>query len=58
MSLPWRCDEHPDAPIRHLWDESHYVMNGYPAGTGIVSNHRYECAICGKELAPLEGEPK
>jgi len=50
--LPWICPQHPKAQIRHLWDQSHYVMNGYPAGLGIQSNHRHECAECGLELAP------
>ena len=36
--LPWRCSEHPNAQIRHSWDEKHYVLNSYPAGAGIKSN--------------------
>lgn len=51
MSLPWTCPDHPQAEIRHLWDQTHYVLNGYPAGQGIKSNHRYECAVCNRELA-------
>jgi hypothetical protein len=51
VELPWTCLEHPQAQIRHLWDQSHYVLNGYPAGTGVQSNHRYECVECGRELA-------
>ena len=50
--LPWVCPEHPNAQIRHSWDQTHYVMNGYPVGTGIRSNQRYECAECGRELQP------
>ena len=49
--LPWRCPEHPDAQIRQSWDSTRYVMNGYPVGTGVKSNYRYECEECGKELA-------
>lgn len=49
--LPWRCPDHPDAMIRHSWDQTHYVLNGYPAGEGMRSNHRYECAECGRQLA-------
>lgn len=49
--LPWICEDHPDAQVRHLYDLTHYVMNGYPSGEGIRSNHRYECAVCQRELA-------
>lgn len=48
---PWVCPDHPDAKIRHLWDQTHTVLNGYPAGRGFSSNHKYECAECGLELA-------
>jgi hypothetical protein len=50
--LPYICPEHPHAKVRHTWDQTHYVMSGYPAGTGTKSNHRYECAECGRELQP------
>lgn len=53
-ALPWTCPQHPAAQIRHSWDQKHYVMNGYPAGSGFSSNHKYECAECGLELAPGE----
>jgi len=53
-SLPWLCPEHPKAQIRRSWDQTHYVMNGYPAGIGTRSNFRYECAECGLQLAPDE----
>lgn len=53
-NLPYICPEHPMAQIRHEWDQTHYVMNGYPAGTGISSNHRYYCATCGRELSESE----
>jgi len=52
--LPSICPKHPDAPIRHLWDQTHYILNGYPAGLGIKSNHRYECSVCGLELCSEE----
>lgn len=57
-SLPWICPQHPKAQIRHLWDRSQYVMNGYTAGRGIDTNHRYECADCGLELASPEESGK
>jgi hypothetical protein len=50
--LPWLCDDHPEAEIWHSWDQNHYVMNGYPAGTGWRTAHSYECNECGRELAP------
>lgn len=49
-NLPYICEAHPHAQIRKSWDETHYVMNGYPVGTGIKSNYKYECAECGREL--------
>ncbi len=53
VELPYFCEEHPDAKIKHVWDETHWVLNGYPGGTGIKKNHKYYCAECGKELSPL-----
>jgi len=50
--LSWQCEQHPDAKIRKSWDQTHYVMNGYPAGEGVKSNYKYECAECSRELAP------
>lgn len=52
--LPWVCPEHPKAQIRHSWDRTQYVMNGYPAGQALDMNHRYECAVCGRELAAAQ----
>jgi len=50
--LPWRCFNHPDSKILHSWDQKHFVYgDGVPRGTGIKSNHKFECAICGCELA-------
>jgi hypothetical protein len=54
MELPSKCDKHPNAQIRHEWDQTHYVLNGYPAGTGVRSNHRYFCNECGLELCSDE----
>ena len=50
--LPWRCPDHPDAKIRHEWDETTYLRcGGYPMGKPIKGNHRYFCNECGRELA-------
>lgn len=51
MTSPWLCPDHPDAQIRRSWDQTQYVMNGYPAGVPLRRNFRYECAECGRELA-------
>ena len=48
--IPYICPDHPEAKIRHEWDQNHYVMNGYPAGTGWRTNHKYFCDECGREL--------
>ena len=53
-SLPARCNEHPLVQVRHVWTRKQYVMNGLPAGMPIDSEHRYECAACGKELMSPE----
>ena len=55
--LPWTCPKHPQAQIRHSWNETQYVMNGYPAGQPIRGGHRYECAECGIELADEHTTP-
>ena len=52
VTLPWACPDHPQAQIRRSWDQTQYVMNGYPAGVPLKSNYKYECAECGRELAP------
>lgn len=49
--LPWTCPKHPQAQVRHSWAETRYAMNGYPVGRPIRTQHRYECAECGLELA-------
>ena len=49
--FPYICPEHPNAQIVHEWDKTHFVMNGYPAGTGLNSNHHYYCKDCHRELA-------
>lgn len=54
MTLPWQCPEHPDAQIRHEWDETTLVRkDGWPLGPTRVptSHHNYYCAECGRELA-------
>jgi len=48
----YSCPRHPDAMVLHSWDETHAVLNGLPAGTGIKRGHRWECSVCGRELAP------
>lgn len=55
--LPWICPEHPHAEIMHTWDETHFVVGGLLAGLGIKLKHRYECVICGRELAPDPPKP-
>ena len=50
-NLPFICPDHPMAKIKHEFDESHYIMNGFTAGTGIRSNHKYYCNECGRELS-------
>lgn len=44
--LPSVCKDHPKAEIRHSYDQTQMVSNGYP----VESNHTYECAVCGKRL--------
>ena len=51
---PYICPNHPKAQIRHEWDQTHYILNGYPAGQGIRGNHQYFCSICGLELCSEE----
>ena len=51
--LPYICDEHPGAQIRHEWNRTQYVQGGgYPMGKPIDTEHQYFCNECGKELAP------
>ena len=52
--LPSLCKKHPNAKIRHEWDQTYFVMNGYPSGRGIKSNHCYFCSICGTEVCSEE----
>jgi len=54
MELPWKCPKHPDAKILKSWDESRYIFNGYPRGSGHTTNIKYECAECGIELSKGE----
>ncbi|MEK9722362.1 MAG: hypothetical protein VW405_02605 [Rhodospirillaceae bacterium] len=58
MTLPWACPNHPYAQIRHTWLADHYVLNQVEVSPGAFQTreHRYECAVCGRELAkPKEG---
>lgn len=50
-ALPWVCQDHPRAQVRRSWDRTQYSMNGYPAGIPMDSNERFECAVCGRQLA-------
>ena len=53
-----RCSLHPDGRIRHTWDERRYVLNQIEVSrTCLISNHRYECAECGRELHVLKETP-
>lgn len=59
--LPWVCPEHPEAQIRHSWDRTRTEVNWGPyrprhTVSETESNHRYECAECGRELAPPTGD--
>ena len=50
--LPWRCPDHPQAQIKKSWDRTFFVYgDGYPRGSGLDSNFKYECSECGRELA-------
>ena len=58
-SLPWLCPEHPAAQVRHLWDRTRSEVNWGPNWprhliSEVDHSHRYECAVCGRELAPPE----
>ena len=56
--LPYICPSHPKAQILHTWDQTHSVIAGYPAGTGVTGNHKWKCNECGRELAPPKKEDK
>lgn len=54
-NLPSICPDHPEAQIRHVWDNTKYVFSdGYPRGTGTNHNHRYFCNECKTELCSPE----
>lgn len=56
-ALPWICPDHPEAQIRYSWDRTYYVFSdGYPRGGGVKTNHKYECAECGRKLAAPLGD--
>lgn len=48
--LPSICKDHPNAEIRHEWDESYYILNGFRAGPADKTDHKYFCNECGREL--------
>lgn len=51
-TLPEFCPEHPTAQVRREWNRKQYIMNGYPAGRPIDTDHQYFCNECNRELAP------
>jgi len=56
---PWRCPFHPNAQIKHTWDEDHYVLNGEVIKTTIPNtkrNHLYQCEQCGFQEPLPQGE--
>lgn len=60
--LPWVCAEHPEAQIRHTWDRTRTEVNLRPNCPRQTigeydHNHLYECAVCGRELAPPKEVP-
>jgi len=55
MKYPYRCKEHPDAKVRHTWDED-YFRSGNKIGTPVIRNEKFECSVCGKRLAPSQKE--
>ena len=48
---PFRCKQHPKAEIRHSWDEE-YFRSDNNLGNPVTRNEKFECAVCGKRLAP------
>ena len=58
-SLPYICPDHPNAKIRHEWDQERFVYSdGYPRGQPLSLNHRYYCNDCGRELCAPEEAPR
>ncbi len=51
--LPVTCEQHLDAPVRHSWEQTHYLINGESSGKGFDLKHKYECTECGRELSAL-----
>lgn len=43
----------PGSMVRHVYDESRWVLNGVESSRPIRKTVRYECAKCGKELKSL-----
>ena len=40
------CLKHPESEIRHSWDETYHMVNGYPDGAAIKTRDCYECIQC------------
>lgn len=51
---PSFCNDHPNAQIRHSWDET--FIGGGPGrlGAPVQGNDIYECAECGRRLCSPE----
>lgn len=45
--FPYRCKEHPLAQVKHIWDEDYITQKG----NTITRNEKFECSVCGKQLA-------
>ena len=48
---PYICKDHPEAPISHTWDE-----DTPGKGKSKTVNERFECSVCGKQLAKSQSE--
>lgn len=52
-SLPWRCHDHPDAPVRHEWNRTRATarLTGASWEYNEPNSDQYFCNECGRELA-------
>lgn len=50
MKLPYVCPEHPKGQVKHTWDSDIYDY-GKRLTKPKEHNHRYECNVCGRQLA-------
>lgn len=55
MKLPYVCPEHPHGQVRHTYDSDIYDY-GKRLKKPKNHNHKYECAICGNQLAATREE--